>query len=149
MCHHAHAQPPAQSVKASHGSPSLAAAARRPAIALIIHSPRQAVSGWRSEDRHTLCPHIPSGHGASPTGRIPHALKPPHHLFLGRVNWKVGRDGLQRGDARWRNPPGPQEENSVFLHLLRDKASWRSQRSIEGTQAMFPSLGCQVFTFPL
>lgn len=80
-------------MKASHGSPSLAAAARRPAIALIIHSPRQSVSGWRSEDRHTLCPHIPSGHGASPTGRITHTLKASSSL--------VPRQGQLEGGQRW------------------------------------------------
>lgn len=52
------------------------------------------------------------------------------------------RGGMQDAET----PPDLREENGILLHLFRDKASLRSQ-SFPGNT--FPSLGCQVFTFPL
>lgn len=42
----------------------------------------------------------------------------PHPLFPGRVNWKVDRDGLQRGMQNGKAPAAPREEKGIFLHLL-------------------------------
>lgn len=80
---------------------------RTPTMPLSL-SPTPAVSGWRREVRYTLCPHIPSCRGASPTGRIPPSpqiLLIPHSQ-AGSIG-RVGRDGLQRGDARWGDPTRP------------------------------------------
>lgn len=116
---------------------------------IVIHSPSRAVSGWRREVRYTLCPHIPSCRRASPTGRIPPS---PQFLIPRSQVGSIGgwADGLQRGDDRWGDP---HQTLGGEWHLSppfrRDKASWRSQRSFRPTQETFPSLSCQVFTFPL
>lgn len=36
------------------------------------------------------------------------------------IRERVGRDGLQRGDARWGDPTRPSEKNGTFLHLSRE-----------------------------
>lgn len=58
-----------------------------------MSSTAQAVSGWRREVRYTLCPHIPSCHGASPTGRIPPS---PQILLIPR-----SQAGQLEGGQRW------------------------------------------------
>lgn len=140
---------PAPFVRVSFGSPSLALDARR-LQPFHCHSQPKSSSQWL-EKSGILYVHI----YLPATGLLQLAGPPPPQSllnlsFAGGVNWRVGRDGLQRGrGARWGYPPGPREENGISLHLLRDKASSRSQRSIKGTQERFPSLSCQVFTFPL
>lgn len=119
---------------------------RTPTMPLSL-SPTPAVSGWRREVRYTLCPHIPSCRGASPTGRIPPSpqiLLIPHSQAGSTGGWAemACRGGMQDGET----PPDPREENGILLCLLGDKASLRSQ-SFPGNT--FPSLGCQVFTSPL
>lgn len=116
-------------MQVSPSSPSLASDdSRLQPFHCVIHSPTQAVSGWRREVRYTLCPHIPSCHRASPTGRIPPS---PQVLLIprsqagsrsqvGLIRERVGRDGLQRGDARWGDPTRPSEKNGTFLHLSRE-----------------------------
>lgn len=80
-------------------------------------------------------------------GLPPAPRTPPHPSLPGRVNWRVGRDGLQRGMQDGETPPDPREENGIFLHLVRDEASLRSQRPFRAARETSLSLGSQVFTF--
>lgn len=93
----------------SPSSPSHALGAKGLQPSIVIHSPTQAVRGWRREVRYTLCPHIPSCRGASPTGRVP----PSPHLLLIPCSQAGSTGGWAemtcRGGAIWGDPTRGEE----------------------------------------
>lgn len=65
---------------------------------------RQSVAS--EEKSGILCPHIPSCHGASTKRQDSPALGSSHPSIPGRVNERVGRDGLQGVMVlRWEGRP--------------------------------------------
>lgn len=115
----------------------------------VIHSPTQTVKWLKKRIRYTLCPHIPSCHRASPTGRIPPSpqlllipcsqagqLESEQRWMACRRVCKMGRLHQTLGREWHLSPP-----------FKRDRASLRSQRFFRATQEMFPSLSCRCSPF--
>lgn len=113
---HAHTWHPAQSVRFSPQSPSLASDSRR---LQSFHCHSQPNPSSQRPEKRSQVYSMSTYTFLQPAG-FPPPPKPPCLPFPGRINWRVGRDSLQRTDARWGHPPDL-GKNGIFLHLCETK----------------------------
>ena len=103
------------------------------------------------EVRYTLCPHIPSCRGASPTGRVlpsPQLLLASSFLMARQGQVEGGQRWLAEGDARWGDHTRPIGERHFSPPFMRQSLLEVSKIFPGNTKKHFQASACQVFISP-